>query len=196
MIMITEKINEVTALQQLNGTENKTGVSEKKTVKKAIKKAVENPLAEKKNTKKTTQVKSPLKTGSIVANEKKGAVAVAKKTASKKVSKTVDNKTTPIKKQTVDTALKIIFMLKFHTKYGQSVYITANHEIFGNGDPLKAVPMQYLSEELWTFTLDIKSINVAAEGIVYNYILKNKEGEITLSFPQSKFNEPSSFFKM
>ena len=109
-------------------------------------------------------------------------------------------------------------MLKFHTKYGQSVYITANHEIFGNGDPLKAVPMQYLSEELWTFTLDIKSINVAAEGIVYNYILKNEdgtlyfdcgkdkvispslfvseEGEITLSFPQSKFNEPSSFFKM
>lgn len=170
MIMITEKNNGKAAVQQLNGAVDKQSVSKEAAAKKALEKTFteENII-------------------------KKSAVAAAKKTGKASNKKEINKKASPEKKQRTETVLKIVFMLKFHTTYGQSLSLTGNHAIFGNGDPAKAIQMQYLSEELWTLTLTVNSADVPAEGIVYNYILKNEDGTLNFDCGNDKTISASLF---
>ncbi len=69
----------------------------------------------------------------------------------------------------------ILFYLRFHSTVGQNIYITAQHPLFGNGNPAEAFPMQYLNEETWTATLPVDD-NFTSEPITYNYLLKEADG--------------------
>lgn len=69
----------------------------------------------------------------------------------------------------------ILFFLRFHSSLGQSLFITAQHPLFGNGNPEEAFPMQYLNEQTWTATLSIDD-SFTKEPIVYNYLLKEADG--------------------
>ena len=72
--------------------------------------------------------------------------------------------------------MKLQFYLRFHTKYGQSLWLTGNIEELGNNDRAKAIPMVYLNDEFWTVSLDVKRKNFE-KSFQYKYLLKNKEGE-------------------
>ncbi|MEP7319005.1 MAG: 4-alpha-glucanotransferase, partial [Panacibacter sp.] len=67
------------------------------------------------------------------------------------------------------------------------------HEIFGNHDAAKAMPMQYLSEELWTLTLDLNKADIPAAGIAYNYILQNEDGSLNFDCGTDKIITPALF---
>ncbi|MCC7399938.1 MAG: 4-alpha-glucanotransferase [Chitinophagaceae bacterium] len=73
--------------------------------------------------------------------------------------------------------MKLQFYLRFHTEYGQSLWISGNLEELGNGDPLMALPMEYLNDEFWQCILNIKRKSIT-EPVLYKYFLKNKEGEV------------------
>jgi 4-alpha-glucanotransferase len=72
--------------------------------------------------------------------------------------------------------MKVQFHLRFHTKFGQSLFISGNVEELGNDDFSKALPMAYLNDEFWTATLEIKHKKLSR--LKYKYILKNSDGEI------------------
>lgn len=72
--------------------------------------------------------------------------------------------------------MKIQFYLRFHTKVGQSLWITGNIQSLGNGDSSKALLMQYMNEEFWHATVE-PDPNEARE-IQYSYILKNEDGSL------------------
>ncbi len=93
----------------------------------------------------------------------------------------VKNKLSPEKNE-----VKITFRLKFHSNYGQTICITGKHEIFGGNDLEKALPMQYLNEEFWTFTLVINISELPAEGAFYNYVLKNADGSLSFDWGNDK----------
>ena len=76
--------------------------------------------------------------------------------------------------------------MRFHTIVGQSLFITANHPLFGNGDIEKALPMQYLSDELWSAALEVDTAMIPAGGIVYNYLLKSEDGSVSFDWGGDK----------
>ena len=81
---------------------------------------------------------------------------------------------------------KITFQIKFHTKPGQSLYVTGNHPLFGDNDVEKAFPLNYLNEEYWLGTLEIPSGQKLSEDVLYNYILKNDDGTVTAGWGANK----------
>ena len=97
----------------------------------------------------------------------KKETAPAKKTS----KKTVLKKIAPVK------TTRLIFQLKFFTKPGDNLFITGDHEIFGNKEISKALPLQYLNEQMWVATIDIDAASVPENGITYNYLLNYADGE-------------------
>ena len=60
------------------------------------------------------------------------------------------NEQRPIIEPTI--AMKLQFYLRFHTEFGQTLWISGNMDELGNNDPTAALPMQYLDSEFWTAT--------------------------------------------
>jgi 4-alpha-glucanotransferase len=73
--------------------------------------------------------------------------------------------------------MKLQFYLRFHTQFSQSLWICGNTEELGNNDPARAIPMEYLNNECWHSSIDIKRKELQNE-IRYKYILKNKDDEL------------------
>jgi 4-alpha-glucanotransferase len=73
--------------------------------------------------------------------------------------------------------MKIQFYLRFHTEFGQSLWITGNIPELGDDDPSLAQPMEYLNDECWQYRLEIKKKSLK-KNISYKYILKNSAGEL------------------
>lgn len=70
--------------------------------------------------------------------------------------------------------MKIHFYLRFHTQFGQSLYISGNGNVLGANDPEKAVPLEYLDDQFWKVDLEWDPADGAE--IQYHYILKNSDG--------------------
>lgn len=70
--------------------------------------------------------------------------------------------------------MKINFYIQYRTNFGQSLYITGNHDELGNDDSTKAVPLQYFDENHWLVAIDIR--DSGATQLQYRYILKEKDG--------------------
>ncbi len=77
--------------------------------------------------------------------------------------------------------MKIQFYIRFHTKYGESLWLSGNTEELGNNDPDKAFALEYLSEEFWTGAVTIKKKDFP-KSISYKYILKKEDGSIIQEF--------------
>src|SRR5262245_921453 len=70
---------------------------------------------------------------------------------------------------------KIQFYLRFHTRYGQSLYVSGNINALGNNDISKAFPLKYLNEECWYGKIDAPA---STNQISYSYFLKNSDGTV------------------
>ncbi|MEP6683902.1 MAG: 4-alpha-glucanotransferase [Parafilimonas sp.] len=142
--------------------------------------------------------KKPAEPKKIIVKKKKSVAkkaepkATIKKAASKKIKEknTILKSTEPeispvikkiktskvtVKKAPVVAATKFIFQLKFYTKPGESLFITGNHEIFGNNNLAAALPMQFLNDESWVVSVDLNADSITADGIEYNYVLKHTD---------------------
>lgn len=143
--------------------------------KPATKKAGAKPAAKKSSVRKTIKEET-------AAKSKKQDLPVAQKEKKPKASKKTDVKTT-----------RFIFQLKFHTKPGESIFVTGNHEIFGNENIADALPMQYLNDETWVVSIDVDASSVVAEGIHYNYALKNQDNFTIYDWGSDKKITPDLF---
>ena len=70
---------------------------------------------------------------------------------------------------------KLNFHLRFKTNFGQTIFITGNHPLLGNGNIEAAVPMVYLNEDYWVLHLATKGL-LKAETIRYSYFIQNADG--------------------
>ena len=71
--------------------------------------------------------------------------------------------------------MKIILRLRFHTRVGQSLFFTGNHELLGAGRIERAAPLHYLNSEFWQATLLLPDDAIPDASIIYNYILRNAD---------------------
>lgn len=84
----------------------------------------------------------------------------------------MDSKTEPT------ISMKLQFFIRFHTNYGDSLWLCGNTEDTGMNDPAKAIPLEYLNDQLWYVALEIDRKLLQKDNFCYNYYLKNKEGEL------------------
>ncbi len=70
---------------------------------------------------------------------------------------------------------KLNFHLRYKTNFGQTIYITGNHPLLGNGNIEAAVPMVYLNEDYWVLHLATKGL-LKSETIYYSYFIQNADG--------------------
>jgi 4-alpha-glucanotransferase len=116
---------------------------------------------------------------------------------SKTVTKPVSKKTkkpTAKKKQaaTPNASVKIHFFLRYHTEFGQSIYITAANEKFGNGDHPSAFPLSFLNEEQWHGTIELAAEDIA-KPLTYNYVIKQADGSFIQDWGNDKKIVPQYF---
>jgi 4-alpha-glucanotransferase len=71
--------------------------------------------------------------------------------------------------------MRFVFRLRFHTHSGQSIWLTGEHPLLGDGRPEQAIPLRYLNEEFWEGVLDFPADSVDGD-IIYNYLLRNPDG--------------------
>jgi 4-alpha-glucanotransferase len=69
--------------------------------------------------------------------------------------------------------MKIQFYLRFHTKFGESIFIKGNVDALGNNDTSKAFPMQYSSNEFWQCSIEVDD---AQTDIQYSYYFTEQDG--------------------
>ncbi len=84
--------------------------------------------------------------------------------------------------------MKIQFYLRFHTRYGQSLWVLGNIDELGNNDPARALPMTYLNEEFWFGTIDIKKKELPVS-LSYKYLLKNEDNELIYEWGNDRSTE-------
>ncbi len=85
--------------------------------------------------------------------------------------------------------MKIQFYLRFHTKFGQSLFITGNIDALGNYNSRKLFPIQYMNNEFWHGTLDLAEF--PPTGLQYNYVLKNEDGGLITDWGDDRILEVS-----
>src|SRR5262249_11483086 len=88
--------------------------------------------------------------------------------------------------------MRLTLRLRFQTNFGQSIFVTGNHELFGNGDVEKAIPLRYLNDEFWQTTLVFPSSPAPMTDIVYNYILRNPDGSLIWDWGSDKSINPGA----
>jgi 4-alpha-glucanotransferase len=89
--------------------------------------------------------------------------------------------------------MKLTFRLRYHTQYGQTLRLTGNHEMFGNGTVEKAVPLHYRDAESWQTTIQLDQEAVPEGGIVYNYILCEADGSAIQDWGDDRMISPAWF---
>ena len=70
----------------------------------------------------------------------------------------------------------IHFYLRFHTRFGQNIFVTGNIEAIGNGDPVEAFALSYLDKESWYGTIQVKDTKEPVK-LRYRYLLR-EEGSV------------------
>lgn len=79
--------------------------------------------------------------------------------------------------------MQVTLKLRFHTYFGQSLFVTGNHPLFGDGELERAVPLAYVDDEFWQVTIRVPhGTGLSPSGIVYNYLLCEADGTTTLDW--------------
>jgi 4-alpha-glucanotransferase len=87
--------------------------------------------------------------------------------------------------------MRLTFRLRFHTKFGQSLLLTGNHEIFGDGNIEKAVELQYLNDEFWEVSLVLPKAALPDREVNYNYVLRDESGMLSYDWGTDKVIDPA-----
>jgi 4-alpha-glucanotransferase len=87
--------------------------------------------------------------------------------------------------------VRLTFQLRFHTQFGQSILLTGNHELFGNQDIARALPLEYLDPQFWRVTISLPRHAAPDADIVYNYVLRNPDGSLIYDWGNDKVINPA-----
>ena len=86
--------------------------------------------------------------------------------------------------------MKLSFYIDYRTHWGESLYITGDVPVMGDGDESKAVKMELKGEQTWVVTLDVED---SAMRFDYRYLVRNENGGVIREWgPAHKFVRPSS----
>lgn len=81
--------------------------------------------------------------------------------------------------------MTINFYLRYHTEYGQELFISGNNQYLGDYDPSKAVKLSWFNDDFWHLSLELpKDFD---DIILYKYLLRDKKGVEIFDGEESRF---------
>jgi len=87
---------------------------------------------------------------------------------------------------------KLNFYLRFKTNFGQTIFITGNHPLLGNGDIEQAIPMVYLNDDYWVLHVATKQL-LKTESICYHYFIQDADGTRSFDWGSDKSIQVDQF---
>lgn len=70
--------------------------------------------------------------------------------------------------------MKAVFTIKYHTNWGQNLFLSGTNDVLGDWNPSDAVAMEYLGNDIWSATIELNE-NSFYE---YKYLLREANGVI------------------
>ncbi len=89
--------------------------------------------------------------------------------------------------------MKLVFRLRYYTRYGQSLLLSGDHEILGGGRIENAVRMQYLNPEFWQAVIQLPSDAIPNTAITCQYLVQNEDGTIVQDGGNKRIFNPAAF---
>lgn len=89
--------------------------------------------------------------------------------------------------------MTIHFYLRYHTQFGQELFISGNNQYLGDNDPSNAIKLTWLNEDFWNVSLELPQN--FDDTIFYKYILKDKSGLEIFDGEDDRFIDLSVFKK-
>ncbi|HEV2437990.1 MAG TPA: 4-alpha-glucanotransferase [Verrucomicrobiae bacterium] len=89
--------------------------------------------------------------------------------------------------------MTLTFKLRFHTRYGQSLWLTGDHEILGGGEVERATPLRYLDQEFWQASITLPKEAATNVEIHYNYVLREADGLAIQDWGNGRAINPAAF---
>ena len=74
--------------------------------------------------------------------------------------------------------MRVHFYIRYHTKFGESLWVSGNTGQLGNKNKAHLVPMQYLSDDYWKLELEIPCSEVENGLLEYKYFFKGGNEEL------------------
>jgi 4-alpha-glucanotransferase len=78
--------------------------------------------------------------------------------------------------------MKLTIRLRYHTHFGQSLFVCGDHKWFGDGQQEHALPLHYVSEEFWEAELDVPDAELPRTPLSYYFLLRNPDGSVAEDF--------------
>src|SRR5262249_6637956 len=89
--------------------------------------------------------------------------------------------------------MRITFQLRFHSYPGQSLWLSGNHEVMGNGSTEDAIPLNFRDLETWQVTFILPQGAVPNADITYHYLLREADGTMSRDWGDDRIVNFSSF---
>jgi 4-alpha-glucanotransferase len=89
--------------------------------------------------------------------------------------------------------MTLTFKLRFHTKYGQTLWLTGDYEILGGGQIERAIPLQYFNEEFWRATVTLPKGAAPNTDINYSYVLREADGPTVQDWGNGRTINPAAY---
>ena len=86
--------------------------------------------------------------------------------------------------------MKINFYIRYHTVYGEQLFISGNNKFLGDNDPSKAIALKWFNDDFWHLTIDFPED--FDDTIHYRYILKDLKGVEIFDGEENRFIDLTS----
>jgi 4-alpha-glucanotransferase len=78
--------------------------------------------------------------------------------------------------------MKLTIRLRYHTRFGQTLFLCGDHKWFGGGQQEDALPLRYVNEEFWEAALDLPDTGQPKTPASYYFLLRNPDGSMVEDF--------------
>jgi 4-alpha-glucanotransferase len=78
--------------------------------------------------------------------------------------------------------MKLTIRLRYHTRFGQELFLCGDHLWFGGGQQERALPLRYLNEEFWEVTLDLPDTGRPETPVSYYFLVRQPDGSVQEDF--------------
>jgi len=89
--------------------------------------------------------------------------------------------------------MRLTFQLRFHTNFGQSLWLVRTNDGARHGKPARPIPLQYLNEQAWQVSLLFPDLAVPDTDIAYEYLLREADGSFNQDWGRGRSINPAAF---
>jgi 4-alpha-glucanotransferase len=85
------------------------------------------------------------------------------------------------------------FRLRFHTRYGQSLWLAGRHAALCQGSGRRCLPLRYVDSEFWQADIELSECDIQDANLDYDYVLREEDGSQVFDWGRDRGFNPAAF---